>query len=132
MSKRKPLKVEVLSKPRESKFHPRSDITLRILTGSGTITLTYEEAHALIKEIEHAKGVACSVPRPPPTLEDERRLGAFLEESERRRKLRNPLGRMLDAGYRDLAKKVHPDAGGTKEDMQTLNAVRREVRRRSE
>jgi hypothetical protein len=130
MSKHKAPKVEFSSKPRESKFHPQSDITLRILDGRSTITLTYKEAHELIKEIERAKGVACSVSQRPFTPDDERRIEGFLEDLERRKKLRDPVGEILDAGFRELAKKAHPDAGGTKEAMQVLNAARREARRR--
>ncbi len=31
---------------------------------------------------------------------------------------------LVDAGYKSLAKKAHPDKGGKKEDMQALNSVK--------
>lgn len=36
--------------------------------------------------------------------------------------------RLVLTGYRELAKRCHPDVGGTKEDMQALNAAVAAVR----
>jgi molecular chaperone GrpE (heat shock protein) len=35
---------------------------------------------------------------------------------------------IVDVGYRELAKEMHPDAGGSTEGFQRLNAVRAELR----
>ena len=38
---------------------------------------------------------------------------------------------MVDIGYKELARKLHPDVGGSHEEMARLNAARQRLRRYS-
>jgi hypothetical protein len=46
------------------------------------------------------------------------------------KKHRELIVQLIDAGYRAMAKTLHPDMGGSHEDMTRLSTVRDELRRR--
>ena len=59
--------------------------------------------------------------------EIEARVAAQKAEDNRNREL---IVQLIDAGYRAMAKTLHPDMGGSHDDMTRLTAVRDELRRR--
>jgi hypothetical protein len=59
--------------------------------------------------------------------EIEARVTAQKAEDKKHREL---IVQLIDAGYRGMAKSLHPDMGGSREDMTRLSTVRDELRRR--
>jgi hypothetical protein len=59
--------------------------------------------------------------------EIEARVAAQKAEDEKHREL---IVQLIDAGYRAMAKTLHPDVGGSHVDMTRLSTVRDELRRR--
>jgi hypothetical protein len=59
--------------------------------------------------------------------EIEARVAAQKAEDSKSREL---IVQLIDAGYRAMAKTLHPDMGGSHDDMTRLTAVRDELRRR--
>jgi hypothetical protein len=59
--------------------------------------------------------------------EIEARVAAQKAEDNKNREL---IVQLIDAGYRAMAKTLHPDMGGSHDDMTRLTAVRDELRRR--
>lgn len=59
--------------------------------------------------------------------EIEARVAAQRAEDNKHREL---IVQLIDAGYRAMAKTLHPDMGGSHDDMTRLTAVRDELRRR--
>jgi uncharacterized coiled-coil DUF342 family protein len=59
--------------------------------------------------------------------EIEARVAAQKAEDKKHREL---IVQLIDAGYRAMAKTLHPDMGGSHEDMTRLSTVRDELRRR--
>jgi uncharacterized coiled-coil DUF342 family protein len=59
--------------------------------------------------------------------EIEARVTAQKAEDKKHREL---IVQLIDAGYRAMAKTLHPDMGGSHEDMTRLSTVRDELRRR--
>jgi hypothetical protein len=59
--------------------------------------------------------------------EIEARVAAQKAEDNKSREL---IVQLIDAGYRAMAKTLHPDMGGSHDDMTRLTAVRDELRRR--
>jgi hypothetical protein len=60
--------------------------------------------------------------------EIEERVSAQKTEDGRHREL---IVELIDAGYRAMAKTLHPDMGGSHDDVTRLTAVRDELRRRA-
>jgi hypothetical protein len=59
--------------------------------------------------------------------EIEARVSAQKAEDNKHREL---IVQLIDARYRAMAKTLHPDMGGSRDDMTRLTAVRDELRRR--